>query len=422
MRRSVCLAFACACGTGDNAAEATGGETSASSSAATASGSATMVTATSPTATDGTSEPVDTGASTGTTATTAQDSTDSAADSTGATCEDRCPAPNGGLDWACEHRFAYGLNYAWHHFAGDFGGIPQWGQVGVSEQPDVILAELEAMKDAGVSVIRWWVLPDFRGAGIVLDGTETPTGLGGTIVADLETALELAAQADVYLMPCLFSFDGFRPSHDEAGIWVASLEPIASDAAKRDALLETVVRPIAQTIASHANADRVVAWDVINEPEWAITGPSPYGDMDYTPNSELAAVDHATMESFVADTIAVLRSESDALVTVGGAAMKWAHAWSQVDIDFYQFHIYDWVDDYWPYDMPPSAYDVDDKPVVMGEFPLGALNGVAYGDVVAAWWDLGYAGAMAWQFDGANAQQLDMVRAFADSHPCETAF
>jgi len=337
-------------------------------------------------------------------------------------CNDRCPAPNGGIEWMCERRFAHGTNYAWHHFAGDFGGVPQWGQGGVSTQPEVIGAELQAMRDAGATVIRWWVLPDFRGAGVAFDGTDTPTGLGGTMVADLETALDLAEAADVYLMPCLFSFDGFRPTHDLEGLPVRGLQPLVTNEARREALLETVVRPIAQAVAAHPHAQRVIAWDVINEPEWAMSGSSPYGDMDYTPNPDLQTVTHAQMETFVADTIAVLRAESDAMVTVGGAAMKWAHAWSVVDIDFYQFHIYDWVDDYWPYDMSPSDYGVDDKPVVMGEFPIGGLSSASYTQLLNAWWDLGYAGAMGWQHIEATPGQLQAMRDFADAHACEAAW
>ena len=382
--------------------------------------------------TDTSSSAASTSAESSTTSTTADgtttaDTSTSADSSTGSAettppCDDPCPAPNGGLQWSCRRRFAHGINYAWHHFGGDFGGIPQWGQLGVSEQPEVIGAELQTMKDAGASVIRWWMLPDLRGAGVVLDASGTPTGLGGTLVADLQTALDLAEQSDVYLMLCLFSFDAFRPDQDVAGITVPGLQPIVLDDARRSALMETVVRPIAQTVAAHPHAQRVIAWDVINEPEWAMTGPSPYGDMDYSPNPDLQAISHAQMETFVADTIDVLHQEGDALVTVGGAAMKWAKAWSAVDVDFYQFHIYDWIDLYWPYDMAPSAYGVDDKPVVMGEFPLGGLSSASYAQMLQAWWDLGYAGAMGWQLIEATPEQLQQVRDFTDAHACEASW
>jgi len=337
-------------------------------------------------------------------------------------CVDDCPFL-GGIEWGCAKRFMYGVNYAWHHFAGDFGGISPWGQLGVSGQPDTIRSELEEMKQHGVSVIRWWMFPDFRGDGIQFDGEEKPVGLAGTALADIEKALELAEEVDVYYMLCIFSFDNFSPSHDVAGIWTPGMTPMVTDAEKRAALIDKVVRPVAQAVESSPYRQRVIAWDVINEPEWAMTGPSPYGDEDYAPNGELDPVTHAQMETFVSETIAALRQESQALITVGGAAMKWANAWSQVDIDFYQFHMYAWINDWWPYDNPPSHYGVDDKPVVMGEFPMGDLDdGISYPDVITSWYAGGYAGALSWQYNEAGAAQLDLVEAFSAQHACETTY
>jgi len=106
---------------------------------------------------------------------------------------------------------------------------------------------------------------------------------------------------------------------------------------------------------------------------------------------------------------------------VGGAAVKWLNAWSQVDIDFYQFHIYDWVDQWWPYSTPAASYGLS-KPMVMGEMPMDQLNGVPYGTVLASFWSTGYAGAMGWMFSDAQLWQPANVKAFADLHPCETTY
>jgi hypothetical protein len=165
-----------------------------------------------------------------------------------------------------------------------------------------------------------------------------------------------------------------------------------------------------------------VAWDVINEPEWAMTGPSPYGDMPYDPTVGLEALTHAEMEAFLRDVIAALRAESGALVTVGGTALKWAHAWSRLDLDFYQFHYYDWINQYWPYTNPPDTYGLD-RPAVIGELPVGDLApGIPYLQVVNAFYGEGYAGAMGWTYREATAAQLADVQAFADGHPCDTRF
>jgi hypothetical protein len=332
---------------------------------------------------------------------------------------DPCPAPRGAVEWLCRNRFMYGMNYAWHHFGGDFGGIPAWNQLGVAANAEAVSADLADLRAHGSSALRWWVFPDLRGDGVIVDASGTATGLGSTVTADLTRALELAAEHDVYLMLTLFSFDGFRPTRNDSGIVIPSLEPMVTDATQRAALLESVVRPFARAAQASPHRERLIAWDVINEPEWAMTGPSPYGDEVYDPDPELVAVTHLQMETFVAEVIAVLRAESDALVSVGSAAMKWKRAWSAVDTDFHHFHMYGWVNEWWPHDNTPAYYELDDKPVVWGEFPLGNLTStLPYAQVVDTWWTIGYAGALGWQYAEATPTQLDEVLAFTAADAC----
>ncbi len=339
----------------------------------------------------------------------------------GGTCNDVCPAPNGGVTWDCEKRFMYGVNYAWNVFSGDFGGIPQWGDNGVSQNVAAVSADLADMHAHGVTAIRWWMFPDFRSAGVTFDATDTPTGLGGTAVADIDKALELAEQNDVYLMLTLFSFDDFKPTGDVAGIHVPGMAPMVTDATKRAALMK-VVRQIAKTVEASPYRNRMVAWDVINEPEWAISGSDSYGDPAFTPQSgSLQTVTFSQMETLVKDTIAVLRSESSALVTVGGAAAKWAQDWSHVNVDFYSLHIYDWIDQYWPYSNAPSSYGLN-KPIVMQEMSFAGLNGASYSSVVQSFWNTGYAGAMPWMWGEATNAEKTTFKAFADQHACQTNY
>ena len=341
----------------------------------------------------------------------------------GGNCSDGCPAPNGGVSYRCQKRFMYGMNYAWHSFGADFGGITSWNARGISAQAAVHDQKLSDMAAHGASVVRWWVFPDLRGDGIAFGPNDLPTGLGGTALVDLAKALELAQKNDVYLMLCLFSFDAFRPGATNSGLWVPGLAPIVKDSQKRTALLEQVLRPFVRAAATSPNADRVISWDVINEPEWAMSGKSPHGDPDYAPISGLETLTHAEMEGFVKNVISLLRSESKALVTVGGTAMKWGHAWTGVDVDFYQVHMYDWTNQLWPYTDPPSKYGLVDKPLVIGEFPMDDLvPGVSYAKVVSSLWATGYAGALSWQYDNSTPAGLAAVAAFAATHPCETRY
>jgi hypothetical protein len=311
----------------------------------------------------------------------------------------------------------YGVNYAWQNFGIDFGG-GSGNQRGVAANMSTVGNTLSTMSQNGVNVVRWWVWPDFRGNGVTFDGGGTPTGVGGTALADLEAALSLAAQHDLYLMLTLFSFDNFKSALQAN----RSLSTIVVDSAKRAALVDRVVRPFARAASASANASRLISWDLINEPEWAVTGASLYGgDPAFDPSDDIRPISHSQMETFLRDVTTGLRAESDALITVGGAAMKWRYAWSRLDLDFYQFHIYDWVNEDWPYNRSPSDYGVTDKPIVMGEFPPDGLGSASYRTMIDSWYQNGYAGSLAWR-DGQYMVNWNDVKSFADAHACETQY
>jgi len=343
----------------------------------------------------------------------------------GGDCEDECPVDHG-IQIGCKKRFMYGVNYAWSRYGSDFGGVAAWSAPGVSRTPQIYFDELTEMREAGANTIRWWVFPDFRGEGVRFDEDEMPLGLGATTAEDLDAALQVAEAADVYLMFCMFSFDAFRYSGDPELNYAESLGPIVRDSAKRAGLLDDVVRPIAKLVEEHPLSYRVVAWDVMNEPEWAVRGPDAYGGDGFDGKSdEFDTVTHGEMETFLAEAIQVLHEESSAPVSVGFAAAKWATAWHALDTDFHQFHMYDWIDRYWPYDSTPAELGLDDKPLVMGEFPLNGLVRASYQEMLETWWANGYAGALGWSYSDADFRfddAADDVRAFAESRSCETDY
>jgi hypothetical protein len=215
----------------------------------------------------------------------------------------------------------------------------------------------------------------------------------------------------------LFSFDGFKTSVPKANMSV-----FATDAARRQALVDNVIRPFARAAQASPNSRRLIAWDLINEPEWAITGAGINGDQAFDPQDDMQTVTHAQMQTLLSDVITGLRAESSALITVGAAAMKWKNAWLGLDLDFYQFHIYDWVHTGgWPYNRTPTQYGVNGKPVVMGEFPPSGVGGANYRTLVDYWYGNGYAGALPWQ-DGTYMIDFANVKSFADAHACETQY
>lgn len=346
----------------------------------------------------------------------------------GVNCSSSCDFA-GGIPVGCATRFQYGINFAWDQFAGDFGGVSAWGAPGVSHNGRV-RCELADMRAHGVDTIRWWVWPDFRGDGVAFDGAGMPIGLGGTTLADVEMALALAAETGLHIQFCMFSFDNFKPDRMLSnGRFIRGIRTIVLDDAKRAALLATAVRPFVRAVSASPYAARAVAWDVINEPEWAISGADAYGDVAFTPQGTLETVTHAEMETFVRDTIAAIRAESGLPITVGSAAAKWPRAWSGVDVDFYSIHIYDWVNMQWPYSASASELGIMGKPVVMGEFPVNGLTGVPYSQMLESWYGNGYAGALGWAVNGGGSNPAlswsmgkAAVKTFADAKGCATSY
>lgn len=340
---------------------------------------------------------------------------------------DECPMPTG-LELACKQRFALGINYAWRNFGADFGGLAAWNVQGVAAAPEGYAADLSAMKAGGASLIRWWLFPDFRGDGVMFDAADDPTGLSPAALADVAKALELAEQANVYLVPTIFSFDAFRPKATMDNVVIRSITGLVNTPARRAKLIANVVTPLAQAAATSPHAARLAGWDIVNEPEWAVE-PSGQNSQDFTPNEELDTVSLADMRALISEAAAVLKQQTpNAFTSVGWAAAKWSWAFADVELDVNQPHIYGWVNQYWPYTQTPAQLGYPaERPTIMGEFFLQAMpfadgsSTDSLGTILESWWANGYAGAWPWQhFD--QAANLPLLKAFADTKGCEAGF
>ncbi len=341
---------------------------------------------------------------------------------------DACTPSGAGVTWSCETRFMYGANFAWHSFAADFGGVSSWGVAGVDGNPAPFADALAQMKASGSSVIRWWMFPHLVSDGIQWGADGAPSGITPSLVADIQRALALADAADVYIMLTPFSFDNFKPTTWENGVFSRSLAPMVTDPTLRQEVMDNLLGPIADAVAQSPYRKRMIAWDVMNEPEWAITGPSVTGDPDFQGQGNLDLVTHAQMQTVLGEAANVLRQRSGSLVSVGGAAIKWPKAWSQIGLDFYQFHYYDWVYEWFPFtSVTLASAGVTDKPVVMGEFPADGLSAVPSKGLPAlnasqfasALQQDGYAGALSWAFnDPAFPWDPSTVKPFADAGGC----
>jgi len=304
-----------------------------------------------------------------------------------------------------QEKFSYGINYAWKNYAGDFGGIAGWAKKGVASDPETYRAEMRDMAAHGIKVVRWWVWPELWTDAISFAPDGSPLPLAQSAIDDGLKALEIADEAGIRIMFCLFSFDGFRPTRESYGIQMTGYRDIVIDTNKRKAMMDNIVRPFARALQSSPHRDSLHSWDVINEPEWAMTGANKYGDPSglggdsFDPDGDLEHITHDQMEVFLGDTIKVLRAETPEIpVSIGSAALKWASAWKGMDVDFYQTHIYNWVNAYWPYSGSPADFGLDDKPLIMGEYPVEGLDNVDHKTMLESWLNNGYAGAIGWDY------------------------
>jgi hypothetical protein len=212
------------------------------------------------------------------------------------------------------------------------------------------------------------------------------------------------------------------------GVTVRGITALVNTPARRAKLIGNVVEPLAHAAAQSPHAARLMGWDIVNEPEWAIE-PSGQNAQDFTPNEELDPVSLADMKALISDAAAVLKRETpNAFTSVGWAAAKWSWAFADVELDVNQPHIYGWVNQYWPYTKTPAELGYPaTRPTVMGEFFLQAMpfsdgnDNTAIGAILESWWSNGYAGAWPWQhFD--QAPNLPLLKAFADSKGCPAKF
>src|SRR5581483_4200320 len=106
-----------------------------------------------------------------------------------------CTPPTSGVMIDGVSRFQFGINYAWSSFASDFGNTTR----GVAATKAARLTSMMDMKAHGVDAVRWWVFPNFTGGGVTFDAGGSPTGLGGSTLADITAALDDAAQAGIHI-------------------------------------------------------------------------------------------------------------------------------------------------------------------------------------------------------------------------------
>jgi hypothetical protein len=300
------------------------------------------------------------------------------------------PAPTNRLIAAGRPAFWAGLNYPWK--TGQDFGTGGWGHSGVSDSTTYreIDADFANMAAQGVRVVKWRVFSDGR-YGLQLDANGLVTGLDDMFFPDIDAALEIAKRHDVYLVFTLFS-SGFWTADCQSGtVHLGGQADTLIDPARRHALVDNAVVPLLDHLAA---SDRVVAYEIIAEPEWGITELNQEQDA----RIKLSA---GIIREFVGDVTRQIHQHTRALATVESNRSSNMHTWQGVGLDYYSFSWYDWLEPYEPLATPASSANLD-RPIVIGEFPAGGSSFYELPQALDTAYSLGYAGAFGWSYWGGD--------------------
>jgi hypothetical protein len=316
--------------------------------------------------------------------------------------------------------FMNGANTPWDNW-NDFGGNYQssWWD-----------SEFKRIKDAGGNSTRIWISCN-GDVGLTISSDGTVTGVTEAFWNDLDDMFLLAQKNKIYIKATLISFDHFKSSHSTYQLW---RKMINSDD-KVTSFVENYAVPF---VIRYNDNPYLWAVDVCNEIEWV------------NQNAECGNISWSRLQYLVARTASAIHENSQVLVTLGSAAVKWnstkgeGNYWSDANLkarynkgnarlDFYSPHFYGWVVKWFgnfAIDKTPAWYGIDDRPCVIGENPAKGVYDdsanptlvVPASEMFLAAWDNGWKGLMPWTSNGvdSNGNLNDFksgLLAFQQAHP-----
>lgn len=262
--------------------------------------------------------------------------------------------------------FLNGANLPWYNWSCDFGCGSNDG-VSKNSNRTAIGNKLGEASKSGLKTIRWWMFPGDPWQ-ITRDSSGKPTGINPAVYQDIDAALQLAEQHDVYYNFVFFSSPTAMPSS-----WL-------HNATHRQALADV----LGQLAARYRNSNRILAWEIVNEPEFDIWN---------------GKVQQKPVQDTVRAIANAINGATQTYVTVGSAMLDGLPMWTGMGLDFYQAHWYDYMSSgNWcaictDYNTVRARYGLD-APLVIGEFFAG--TSINAQDRLESFYKKGYAGAWSW--------------------------
>lgn len=236
----------------------------------------------------------------------------------------------------------------------DFGD-GGWGHAGVSNPTTTaeVDADFANMAAQGVRVVKWNVFDDGRYSP-EFDARGAVMGLDERFFADLDAAIDLAEQHDLYLVLSLVSDRFWTTKETENGVALGGHAATLTDPALRATFVERAIVPMLQHLAY---TDRVLAYEIFDLPEFGIKGLNQ--DNDGRIRIPLAAAQAA-----VKGIAAAVHAHTVALATVSSNRASHMKHWRGLDLDHYSFNQQDWVEPYEPLATDAAKHGLD-RPIVV---------------------------------------------------------
>jgi hypothetical protein len=257
--------------------------------------------------------------------------------------------------------FMNGVNTPWDNW-NDFGG---------NYDHSFWDTEFQEIRQAGGNASRIWITCN-GDVGININETGFISSATEKHWTDLDDMFALAEKHQVYIMATLMSFDHTKNTYKKFESW----RKMFADTANVSSYVNNYVIPFINRYK-----DNPYLWciDICNEPDWMHD------------NAECGNIPWEKLQYLAARVAAAVHENSQVLVTLGSAGVKWngncpsclgnfysdqnlqaQYNSPEAFLDFYSPHYYGWNVRYFgnfALDKTPADYGINDRPCMIGENP-----------------------------------------------------
>jgi hypothetical protein len=149
----------------------------------------------------------------------------------------------------------------------------------------------------------------------------------------MDVAVAAAKKHNIMIMFVLLDFSLLDEPHVYGKVQVGGHGELIRNPKLRRTFFDNALKPL---LARYGTDGAIVAWEVMNEPEWAT---KVWGG-----GQKKQSVALFRMQEFVRETAEIVHHNSSQAVTVGCARRNWLFVWKGLGLDFYQYHYYPWME------------------------------------------------------------------------------